>query len=146
MSVAAHKAITTEVTLLNVFSESVTVKPYASFEKLDSLAWKETLIEQDIKKEAVVPDVKITQIYAKATVRPTVSSTSQISIISEAISIAPKESFSAIESLAWNETLVKRDIKKEAIQIVDWKVTQTIVKAQVRPSIVSTNTTFLTRD
>ena len=145
VTAAAHKAITTEVTLLNVFSESVTVKPYASFEKLDSLAWKETLIEQDIKKEAVVPDVKITQIYAKATVRPTVSSTSQISIISEAISIAPKESFSAIESLAWKETLVKRDIKKEAIQIVDWKVTQTIVKAQVRPSIVSTNTTFLTR-
>ena len=143
VTAAAHKAITTEVTLLNVFSESVTVKPYASFEKLDSLAWKETLIEQDIKKEAVVPDVKITQIYAKATVRPTVSSTSQISIISDAISIAPRDSFSAIETLTWKETLVKRDIKKEAIQIVDWKVTQTIIKEQVRPSIVSTNTTFL---
>ena len=140
VTAAAHKAITTEVTLLNVFSESVTVKPYASFEKLDSLAWKETLIEQDIKKEAVVPDVKITQIYAKATVRPTVSSTSQISIISDAISITPRDSFSAIETLSRKETLVKRDIKKEAIQIVDWKVTQTIIKEQVRPSIVFTNT------
>ena len=88
------------------------------------------------KADINLVDWKVTQTIVKAQVAPTVTSTSQISIVSDALSIAPKDSIASFNSLSVGATEVKADIKKDAVQIVDWKIAKTIIKSQVRPTVL----------
>ena len=128
----------------STFTESVGIKPAESIASFNSLAHEETTVEGELWKFLDANTWEVTQTILDVTVRPTVTSTSEITVLNEIVrkvSTEPLET--AFDSLAHEETTVLGEVKK-FLTANTFEVTQTILDVTIKPTVVSTSQTFNT--
>jgi hypothetical protein len=148
LSARIHPAVLTEVASSSTIrTEAISVIPYESVFSVDYTEHKETTIKGELQKLLTANTFEVTLTILDVTVRPTVTSTSEVTIVNEITSKVSTEPLeTAFETLAHKETFIKFERDRfsssednlQGVITFKFEVTETNVGVKVEPSIQTT--------
>ncbi len=139
LDVKVNPSVVSTYQTFTTFTEAVTLKPAESIGTIGEIFHKETTVLGEVKKLLTANTFEVTQTILDVTVRPTVTSTSEITILNEIVSKVSTEPLeTAFDSLDHEETTVLGELWK-FLDANTWEVTETILDVKVRPTVTSTS-------
>ena len=119
-----------------VISQRVSIVPKETFTSFNSLTHEETLVQQELWKFLEANVWQIAEQIVEVSVTPSIVSIYETTVISQSVSIVPKETFASFNSLTHEETLVQGELWK-FLEANVWQIADQVIEVSVTPSIIS---------